>query len=198
MLRHPLSHSLSSSTAPPHQVASNSYLFLLSIQYAFHIAEDGREGWQSEREGVARPGWWSALPSPPTRRGVRGWQDVRPSRRCPAAGRSVPRWWRGVAIASPRSGRGGRPSLSLSASTSGRSGERLAMVWTVDAADGTEERRRTGEDGGGIIRPGSLSLRILFALLLFPSSPPEGRGRGRGGQDGRTSRRCPVAAVRWR
>ena len=26
----------------------------------------------------------------------------------------------------------------------------------------------------------------------------KGRGRGRGGQDGRTSRRCPVAAVRWR
>ena len=33
-----------------------------------------------------------------------------------------------VAIASPRSGRCGRLALSLSADTSGRSGERLAMV----------------------------------------------------------------------
>ena len=61
-----------------------------------------------------------------------------------------------MAIASPRSGRGGRPSLSLSADTSGRSGERLAMVWTVKASDGAEERQGAGEDGGGILRPGSL------------------------------------------
>ena len=47
-----------------------------------------------------------------------------------------------VAIASPRSGRGGRPSLSLSADTSGRSGERLAMVWTVKASDGAEREAR--------------------------------------------------------
>ena len=79
-----------------------------------------------------------------------------------AAGQSVPMWWRCVAMASPRRGRGSRPSLSLSADTSGRSGERLAMVCTVEAADGAEERRGTGEEVGGILRPGSLS--------SFPSS----------------------------
>lgn len=62
-----------------------------------------------------------------------------------------------VAIASPRSGRGGRPSLSLSADRSAGSGERLAMVWTVEASDGAEERRGTCEEVGGIIRPCSLS-----------------------------------------
>lgn len=31
------------------------------------------------------------------------------------------------------------------------------MVWTVEAADGTEEMRGTGEEVGGILRPGSLS-----------------------------------------
>ena len=71
-----------------------------------------------------------------------------------------------VAMTSPRSGRGGRPSLSLSDDTSGRSGERLAMVWTVKAADGTEERRGTGEDGGGILRPGSLSSWSVVSFAL--------------------------------
>ena len=70
-----------------------------------------------------------------------------------------------VAIASTRSGRGGRPSLSLSADTSGRIGERLEMVWTVKASDGAEERRGTGEEVGSILRPGSLFLS--FCLLLF-------------------------------
>ena len=81
---------------------------------------------------------------------------------------SLAMWWRGVAIASPRIGRCGRPSLSLSADTSGRSGERLAMVWTVKTSDGTEERRGTGEDGGGILRPVSL---FLFCSLVcsFPA-----------------------------
>ena len=71
-----------------------------------------------------------------------------------------------MAIASPRIGRGGRPSLSLSADRSGRSGELLAMVWTVEAADGTEERRGTGEDGGGILRPGSLSSWSVVSFAL--------------------------------
>ena len=78
--------------------------------------------------------------SPPEgRERGRGGQDVRPSRRCPAAGRSAARCGDVVAIASTRSGRGGRPSLSLSADTSGRSGEVLAMVWTVETSDGAEE-----------------------------------------------------------
>ena len=83
----------------------------------------------------------------------------------------IGRWRYGgdvVAIASPRSGRSGRPSLSMSDGTSGRSGERLAMVWTVKTSDGTEERRGTGEDGGGILRPVSL---FLFCSLVcsFPA-----------------------------
>ena len=108
-----------------------------------------------------------------------------------------------VAIASPRSGRGGRPSLSMSADTSGRWGERLAMGWTVKTSDGAEERRGTGEDGGGILRPDSLSLFSFRLLVCYAlPSPPEGRerGRGRGGQDVIPSRRCPAAgrsAVRW-
>ena len=128
----------------------------------------------------------------------RGGQDGRPSRRCPAAGRSAARCGDVVAIASPRSGRGGRPSLSLSADTRGRSGERLAMVWTVKTSDGAEERRGTGEDGGGILRPGSLSsfpFCLLFCsalpLLLEGGEGGEGRGRARGGKDGRPSRLCP-------
>ena len=35
------------------------------------------------------------------------------------AGRSVARWWRGVAMTSPRSGRGARPSLPLGDVASG-------------------------------------------------------------------------------
>ena len=87
----------------------------------------------------------------------RGGHDGRPSRRCPAAGRSAARCGDVVEKASPRSGRGGRPYLSLSVDTSWRSGERLAMVWTVKTSDGAEERRGTGEEVGGILRPGSLS-----------------------------------------
>ena len=73
-----------------------------------------------------------------------------------------------VAMTSPRSERGVRPSLSLLADTSGRSGERLAMVWTVEASDGAEERRGTGEEVGGILRPGFLS---SFSSVCFCSSP---------------------------
>ena len=46
------------------------------------------------------------------------------------------------------------------------------MVWTFRAADGTEARRGTGEEVGGILRPGPLSsfaLSVLFVPLLFPS-----------------------------
>ena len=69
-------------------------------------------------------------------------------------------------MTSTRSGRGGRPSISLSADTSGRSGERLAMVWTVKTSDGAEERRGTGEDGGGILCPGSLSLFFVCSFAM--------------------------------
>ena len=74
-------------------------------------------------------------------------------------------------------------------------GERLEMVWTVEAADGAEERRGTGEDGGGILRPGSLSLFFRLLVCYALPSPHEGRerGRGRGGQDVIPSRRCPAA-----
>ena len=39
------------------------------------------------------------------------------------------------------------------------------MVWTVEASDGTEERRGTGEDGGGILRPGSLSSCFVCSAI---------------------------------
>ena len=85
------------------------------------------------------------------------------------AGRSVARWLRGVAMTSPRSGRGGRPSLSMSAGTRGRSCERLAMVWTMEAADGTDERRGTGEEVGGILRPVFFQFALSsVCLFLFP------------------------------
>ena len=47
-----------------------------------------------------------------------------------------------------------------------RGGERLAMVWTVEASDGTEERRGTGEDVGGILRPGFLSFCFVCSFAL--------------------------------
>ena len=42
------------------------------------------------------------------------------------------------------------------------------MVWTVYTSDGAEERRGTGEDVGGILRPGSLS---FFRLLVCSALP---------------------------
>ena len=50
------------------------------------------------------------------------------------------------------------------------------MVWTVEAADGTEERRGTGEEVGGILRPGSLSSFPSFCsfALLCPYHLKEG------------------------
>ena len=110
--------------------------------------------------------------------------------------------WRGggdvVAIESPRSGRCGSPSLSLSADRSGRSGERLAMMWTVKTSDGAEGEARNWRRGRR--HPSHwFSLFLPFFLLFcyaLPLSPEggEGRGSGRGGQDVRPSRRCPVAA----
>ena len=88
------------------------------------------------------------------------WQTVEALPCCWSIGGDV------VAMTSPRIGRGGRPSISLSADTSGRSGERLAMVWTVKTSDGAEERRGTGEDGGGILRPGSLSSCSVCSFAL--------------------------------
>ena len=40
------------------------------------------------------------------------------------------------------------------------------MVWTVEASDGTEERRGTGEEVDGILRPGSLSSWSVVSLAL--------------------------------
>ena len=74
--------------------------------------------------------------------------------------------------------------------------EERARAWTVMATDRREERAKMSAASFALV----LSLPVLFAPLLFPSSPPEGRerGRGRGGQNVRPSRRCPVAAGRWR
>ena len=76
---------------------------------------------------VARPGWLSALPSPPDGGEEDGEEDEvgrMVDRRGAAlallvAGRSVARWWRGVEMTSPRSGRGDRPSLTLGDVASG-------------------------------------------------------------------------------
>ena len=138
----------------------------------------------------------------------RGGQDGRPSRRFPVVagcwsigGEVVAMWWRCggdvVAIASPRIGRGSRPSLSLSADTSGRSGERLAMVWTVKTSDGAEGEARNWRRGRR--HPSHWFSLFLVARFLCPTSPPEGRERerGRGGQDGRLSRRCPGSLSSW-
>ena len=129
-------------------------------------------------DGVSGKGWPALAGSVPcpyhlkegttTRKGRgrgRGGQGVRTSRRCPVAavrwrcGGEVWRWHRpepdGVAfLPSP-----------LSADTRWRSGERLAMVWTVKTSDGTEERRGTGEDSGGILLPSSLSSCFVCSAL---------------------------------
>ena len=39
------------------------------------------------------------------------------------------------------------------------------MVWTVETSDGAEERRGTGEDSGGILRPSSLSSCFVCSAL---------------------------------
>ena len=88
------------------------------------------------------------------------------------AGRSVARWWRGVAMASTRTGRSGRPSLTLGDVASGRGGERWR--WCGRLGQQMEQRRGEdqGEEVGGILRPGPLSsfaLPVLFVPLLFHS-----------------------------
>ena len=73
--------------------------------------------------------------------------------------------------------------------------EERASAWTVMATDRREERAKMAAAPFALV----LSLPVLFVPLRFPSSPPEGRrrGRGRGGHDGRTSRRCLVVAGCW-
>ena len=71
-----------------------------------------------------------------------------------------------VAIASTISGRGIRTSLSLSADRSGRSGKRLAMVWTVKTSAGYqegEERAKMAAASFALV----LSLPSLLLALLF-------------------------------
>ena len=85
------------------------------------------------------------------------------------AGRSVPRWWRGVAMTSPRSGRGGRPSLTLGDVASGRGGDRLAIVWTVKTSDGAEGEARNGRRWRR--HPSPWFSLFLFRLLLCSSLP---------------------------
>ena len=75
-----------------------------------------------------------------------------------------------MAKTSHRSGRGGRPSLPFAIA-----GE-VVIGWRwcgrVRTADRAEERRGTGEEVGGILRPVplfSFALPVLFVPLLFPS-----------------------------
>ena len=70
-------------------------------------------------------------------------------------------------MTSPRSGRGGSPSLSMSADTSGRSGERLAMVWTVK----TQTEQNRGEELAKMSAASFalvLSLPYLLLVCVFP------------------------------
>lgn len=83
----------------------------------------GGEDRQGERQRIARPHWFAALPSPPEG----GEEDREEDREEDEAGRMadgrgaalllVAVCWsiggEAVAIASPRGGRGGRPSLAL-------------------------------------------------------------------------------------
>lgn len=111
---------------------------------------------------MACPGWWSALTSPPTRRGGRG--GKRSARPLLLVGGDVVAMC-GDNIAQNRTG--WPPFLSLWLLVRRwRDSERLAMVWTVEEADGTEERRGTGKDGGGILRPGSLSFCFVCSFAL--------------------------------
>lgn len=109
-----------------------------SLPYPHHLREGKRTGKRTKRAG---------------------WQTGRCAALLLFAGRSVARCGDGFA----QNWTGWPPFLSSWLLVRWwRSGERLAMVWTVRTADGTEERRGTGEDGGGILRPGPLS--------FFPSS----------------------------
>lgn len=109
-----------------------------SLPYPHHLREGKRTGKRTKRAG---------------------WQTGRGAALLLFAGRSVARCGDGFA----QNWTGWPPFLSSWLLVRWwRSGERLAMVWTVRTADGTEERRGTGEDGGGILRPGPLS--------FFPSS----------------------------
>ena len=76
-----------------------------------------------------------------------------------------------------------------------RGGERLAMVWTVEAADGTEGEARNGRRGRR--HPSPWFSLFLVGRFFCPTSPPEGIERGRGGKDGRQSRRCPGSLSSW-
>ena len=155
----------------------------------------GSAGWA----GGDRTPWLALFPTLTTwwrgrgRGRGRGGQDDRQNEGLPfwllAAGRSAARYGDVVAIASPRTGRGDRPSLSLSADRSGRSGERLAMVWTVKTSDGAEGEARNGRRGRR--HPSPCFSLFLVGRFPCPTSPPEGRERGRGGQDCRPSRGCP-------
>ena len=90
-------------------------------------------------------------------------------RRCPGRWLLVDRWRGGgdvVAIASPRSGRGSRPSLSLLADTSGRSGERMELM----RGGGSRRNRREARNWRRWRRhPSPWFSLFLFCLLLCSS-----------------------------
>ena len=96
--------------------------------------------WRSGREAGTRRAGWQTVEALPCG--------------CWSIGGEV---WRGVVMVSPRTGRGARPSSRPGCLCDVARGWALAMVWTVGQQTEQEERRGTGEDGGGILRPGSLS-----------------------------------------
>ena len=123
-----------------------------SLPYPHHLREGKRTGKRTKRAG---------------------WQTGRGAALLLFAGRSVARCGDGFA----QNWTGWPPFLSSWLLVRWwRSGERVAMVWTVRTADGTEERRGTGEDGGGILRPGSLSsCSVCLFALPFPHHLKEGK-----------------------
>lgn len=123
----------------------------------------GGEGRQGERQGIARPGWLAAIPSPPGRGEEDGDEAGRMADRRGAAllfaGRSVARWWRGVAMASPRTRRSGRPSLTLGDVASGRGGER----WRWCGRLGQQMEQRRGEE---LAKRSAASFALFLSFLL--------------------------------
>ena len=131
----------------------------------------GGEGRQGEQEGIARHGWFSALPSPPGREKEDGEEDeagrmADGARRCPVAAgrcRSVARWWQGVAMTSPRARRGGRPPSRPGCWCDG--GE---VVSAGDGADGggNRQNRKGGEERA------KRSAAFLALVLSLPGLSP--------------------------
>ena len=158
-----------------------SFALVLSLPVLFALLRfhsSPPEGWDGEEDEAGMMA---------ERRGAALWSLV--------VGRSAARCGDVVAITSPRTGRGCRPSSRAGCWCDGGevvSGWRWCGRWRQQS---TPHFRA---DGGGILRPDSLFLPfcLLFCstLSLLPEGG-EGGGRVRGGKDGRPSRLCPSLLI---